>query len=153
MHACMYCVCMHVHILQFGVSEIESGNNFTSPFKLSIMRWLIHWNSFKIPTLERRKQKNTPFGKRYRCKMQCETLQDTETNGFIQMGRVPALHCVWLTLQAMLDLRVHPWLPFASVCQSFRPLPSSRSSASPPDSLLTFWQLRFNNRPFEFWHF
>lgn len=96
MHACMYCVCMHVHILQFGMSEIDSGNNFTLPFKLSIMRWLIHWNSFKIPTLERRKQKNTPFGKWYLCKMQCETLQDTETNGFIQMGRVPALYCGWL---------------------------------------------------------
>lgn len=151
MHAHMYCVCMYVHILQFGMSEMESGNNFTLPFKLFIMSWLIHWNSFKIPTLERWKQKKTFFGKWYCCKMQCETLQDTETNGCIQMGQVPALYYAWLTLQAMLDFRVHPSLPFTSVCQSFPLLTSSRSSpASPPDSLLTFWQLRFNNRSFDF---
>lgn len=98
-------------------------------------------------------QKKTPFGKRYCCKTQGETLQDPETNGCIRMGRVPALLCAWLTMQAMLGFRVHPSLPLASasVCQSFPLLTSSRSSpASPLNSLLTFWQLRFKNRSFDF---
>lgn len=86
-------------------------------------------------------------------KMQCETLQDPETNGYIRMGRGPALLCAWLTMQAMLGFSVDPSPPLASasVCQSFPLLTSSRSSpASPLNSLLTFWQLRFKNRSFDF---